>query len=270
LQGLYKKAIYVLLNGFYHQSDRIAEQFFGIPKEIHPGEKRVATTPEVAEKIIQLGFQVSVESGAGQQANISDEAYKEVVCSIRKTAQYWPSSLKRPVFATWINVAHNPLLAQWLVYPPVFAEVAEKIIQLGFQVSVESGAGQQANISDEAYKEVGCSIRKTAQTLWKNADIVIKVRPPEFHPELAIDETELLSKGGHLISFIWLSICSLTSGRVSKARTIAPILLAAPMAAKPATPAPITSIFAGKTLPAAVIWPVKNRSKCCAASITAR
>jgi alanine dehydrogenase len=47
---------------------------------------------------------------------------------------------------------------------------------------------------------VGCSIRKTAQTLWKNADIVIKVRPPEFHPELAIDETELLSKGGHLIS----------------------------------------------------------------------
>jgi hypothetical protein len=27
LQGLYKKAIYVLLNGFYHQSDRIAEQF---------------------------------------------------------------------------------------------------------------------------------------------------------------------------------------------------------------------------------------------------
>jgi phage-related minor tail protein len=28
LQGLYKKAIYVLLNGFYHQSDRIAEQCF--------------------------------------------------------------------------------------------------------------------------------------------------------------------------------------------------------------------------------------------------
>jgi outer membrane murein-binding lipoprotein Lpp len=28
LQGLYKKAIYVLLNGFYHQSDHIAEQFF--------------------------------------------------------------------------------------------------------------------------------------------------------------------------------------------------------------------------------------------------
>ena len=31
----------------------------------------------------------------------------------------------------------------------------------------------------------------------------MKVRPPEAHPELAIDETDLLSKGGHLISFIW-------------------------------------------------------------------
>ncbi|MCK5191610.1 MAG: Re/Si-specific NAD(P)(+) transhydrogenase subunit alpha [Methylococcales bacterium] len=99
----------------------------GVPKEIHPGEKRVATTPDVAEKIIKLGFEVNVETGAG----------------------------------------------------------------LG------------ANISDEAYKEVGCTIRKTANTLWKNADIVMKVRPPERHPELAIDESELLSKDGNLISFIW-------------------------------------------------------------------
>jgi NAD/NADP transhydrogenase alpha subunit len=46
----------------------------GIPKEIHPGEKRVATTPEVAEKIIQLGFQVSVESGRGTQSIASTVA----------------------------------------------------------------------------------------------------------------------------------------------------------------------------------------------------
>lgn len=99
----------------------------GIPKEIHPGEKRVATTPDVAEKIIKLGF----------------------------------------------------------------------------EVNIESGAGLAANFSDEAYKEVGCKIRKTAKTLWKNADIVMKVRPPEKHPELAIDESELLSNNGYLISFIW-------------------------------------------------------------------
>ena len=44
-----------------------------------------------------------------------------------------------------------------------------------------------------------------------------------------------------------LSTCSLTSGRVSKARTIAPMLLATPIAASPATPAPITSTLAGGT-----------------------
>ena len=78
--------------------------------------------------------------------------------------------------------------------------VAEQIIKLGFEVSVESGAGLESNISDDAYKEAGCSIRKTAKTLWKNADIVLKVRPPEIS---AVDETELLSKDSHLISFIW-------------------------------------------------------------------
>ena len=45
---------------------------------------------------------------------------------------------------------------------------------------------------------------------------------------------------------------------------------AVPIAAKPATPAPITNTLAGGILPAAVIWPVKNRPKCCAASMIAR
>ena len=39
-----------------------------IPKEIHDGEKRVATTPEAAAQIIKLGFSVSIESGAGVAA----------------------------------------------------------------------------------------------------------------------------------------------------------------------------------------------------------
>ena len=61
----------------------------GIPKEIHPGEKRVATTPEAAEKIIKLGFSVLVESGAGLAANISDEAYKEAGAEIVDDAKTW-------------------------------------------------------------------------------------------------------------------------------------------------------------------------------------
>ena len=50
-----------------------------------------------------------------------------------------------------------------------------------------------------------------------------------------------------------LSTCSFTSGLVSNALTIAPRLVAVPIADNPATPAPIMSIFAGGILPAAVI-----------------
>ncbi len=51
-------------------------QRIGIPREIYPGEKRVATVPEVVEKLIKLGFKVTVESGAGDAANFSDDTYR--------------------------------------------------------------------------------------------------------------------------------------------------------------------------------------------------
>ena len=48
----------------------------GIPKEVHDGEKRVATTPDVTKQLIKLGFEVSVESGAGAGSNFSDSILK--------------------------------------------------------------------------------------------------------------------------------------------------------------------------------------------------
>ena len=49
----------------------------GVPKEIHPGEKRVATTPDVLPQLLKLGFTVAVEAGAGSAANFADTAYTE-------------------------------------------------------------------------------------------------------------------------------------------------------------------------------------------------
>jgi len=51
------------------------------------------------------------------------------------------------------------------------------------------------------------------------------------------------------------STCSLTADRVSNALTMAPIFLAWAIAAKPATPPPITNTLAGGDFPAAVICP---------------
>jgi len=51
-------------------------QIIGVPKETAAGEKRVATVPEVVEKLIKLGFAVKVQSGAGDASNINDDAYR--------------------------------------------------------------------------------------------------------------------------------------------------------------------------------------------------
>ena len=51
-------------------------QVIGVPRETFAGEKRVATVPEVVEKLIKLGFCVAVESGRGRGGELPDEAYR--------------------------------------------------------------------------------------------------------------------------------------------------------------------------------------------------
>lgn len=48
-----------------------------VAKETAEGETRVAASPETVKKLINLGYNVSVEKGAGLQSLISDEDYKE-------------------------------------------------------------------------------------------------------------------------------------------------------------------------------------------------
>jgi H+-translocating NAD(P) transhydrogenase subunit alpha len=51
-------------------------QLIAVPRESAAGEKRVATVPEVVEKLMKLGFRVAVQAGAGESANFSDDAYR--------------------------------------------------------------------------------------------------------------------------------------------------------------------------------------------------
>ena len=76
-------------------------------------------------------------------------------------------------------------------------DVVEKLIKLGFKVAIESGAGEGAKFSDDAYRAAGAQIVENAATLWSASDIVFKVRGPNS------DEVGLLREGGTLLSFIW-------------------------------------------------------------------
>jgi H+-translocating NAD(P) transhydrogenase subunit alpha len=72
-----------------------------------------------------------------------------------------------------------------------------KLKKLGFDVAVESGAGNEINASDAEYQEAGASIIADASELWSSSDVVMKVRPPEDN------EADLLRDGGWLVGFIW-------------------------------------------------------------------
>ncbi|MBL4699610.1 MAG: Re/Si-specific NAD(P)(+) transhydrogenase subunit alpha [Phycisphaerales bacterium] len=99
----------------------------GIPKEIHPGERRVASTPKTVSKLIDMGFEVVVEEGAG----IAAEHY------------------------------------------------------------------------DEMYAQAGATLTSDVKALWGESDIVLKVHSPQVHPSVGIHEADMIKEGGCLIGFIW-------------------------------------------------------------------
>ena len=48
----------------------------GVPKETRSGEKRVALVPDIINKLVKLGYEVSIESGAGIHAQATDKDYE--------------------------------------------------------------------------------------------------------------------------------------------------------------------------------------------------
>ncbi|MCR9295864.1 MAG: Re/Si-specific NAD(P)(+) transhydrogenase subunit alpha, partial [bacterium] len=78
--------------------------------------------------------------------------------------------------------------------PDTAKRIREK---LGFEVLVESGAGLAASFGDAAYAEAGCQIIADGGQLWRDADIILKVRAPQA------DEVALLESGKTLISFLF-------------------------------------------------------------------
>jgi len=76
-------------------------------------------------------------------------------------------------------------------------EVAAQLIKLGFEITVESQAGAAADFSDAAYEAAGCNVALSADEVWTQSDIILKVRGPEP------DEAGRLRSGQTLVSFLW-------------------------------------------------------------------
>src|SRR5210317_1558275 len=72
---------------------------------------------------------------------------------------------------------------------------AQQLQKLGYECLIETGAGANAGFSDASYEAAGVTVVKTAAALWKEADIIAKVRQPETA------ELKRLSADKTLISF---------------------------------------------------------------------
>jgi len=55
----------------------------GVPRETWPGERRVALVPQTVKKLINAGFEVTVEDGAGEAAGFTDAQYKEAGATLQ-------------------------------------------------------------------------------------------------------------------------------------------------------------------------------------------
>jgi proton-translocating NAD(P)+ transhydrogenase subunit alpha len=76
--------------------------------------------------------------------------------------------------------------------------VPESVPKLvGMAVEIESGAGAEAGFSDASYEEAGAKVEPDAKSLFREADLVLKIKPPT--PK----EAAQLKKGGAIISYLY-------------------------------------------------------------------
>ncbi len=79
-------------------------------------------------------------------------------------------------------------------------DIVAKLVKQGLEVSVEAGAGERAFFSDAAYEAAGAKIVDTA-LLWGEADILLKVSPPQERED-GRSEVDLLREGAVLIGLL--------------------------------------------------------------------
>ena len=81
-------------------------------------------------------------------------------------------------------------------------EACKKLIQLGIEVMVETGAGALAHFPDQAYQDAGASLAPDAASLLGGADFVLKVNAPQARPD-GTHEVDLIRPGGMLLASIF-------------------------------------------------------------------
>lgn len=81
-------------------------------------------------------------------------------------------------------------------------ETVAKLKADGYEVLVEKSAGEGAFFSDEEYAKAGAVMMDDVAELYEKADIILKVKEPQFNQAKGVHEVDMMHKGQYLITFI--------------------------------------------------------------------
>src|SRR5439155_473530 len=156
-----------------------------VPRETAAGERRVALVPESIKKLIQAGYEVSVEAGAGAAAGFPDAAYTEVGTTLESSARSMTAAgMVKPakVFVIGAGVAGLQAIATArrlgsnVVATDVRPEVKEQIESVGAKYvgielseSAAAGGGYAKELSDEDKRKQSQLLADTCA----DADVVV-------------------------------------------------------------------------------------------------
>ena len=102
----------------------------GIPKESLQGETRVAATPDTVGKLLKLGFDVAVQSGAGALASFDDASYEAAGAKVVNEKEAWKADiifkLNAPTDAE-IELTHEGQTLVSFIRPAQNQELVDKL-----------------------------------------------------------------------------------------------------------------------------------------------
>eukprot|EP00771_Trimastix_marina_P004082 gnl/Trimastix_PCT/815.p1 GENE.gnl/Trimastix_PCT/815~~gnl/Trimastix_PCT/815.p1 ORF type:complete len:558 (-),score=181.56 gnl/Trimastix_PCT/815:115-1734(-) len=80
--------------------------------------------------------------------------------------------------------------------------IAQKLIKKGYEIWIEEGAGEKAGFANEQYAQVGCHV-VPCREVYANANVVIKINPPDVHPVEQCPEISMLRENTMFIAYLW-------------------------------------------------------------------
>src|SRR3954463_5218904 len=125
----------------------------GIVVESAPGETRVAATPSTVVQLVQLGYEVVVERGAGAGSSFPDADYQAAGARLVAKKAAWGSEIvltvhappdaelamlaKGAVLVSWLSPGLNPELVDKLVALPITALAVDAVPRISRAQSMD-------------------------------------------------------------------------------------------------------------------------------------